>query len=416
MRIAYIAQSYPPMISGAALFVRDLAEGMAARGHQVLVIAASDTGQPYIVERENLKILRLRSFHNPMRVGHRFLDYPRRDILHALSKFMPDLIHAHEALISWIGYEYSRQVNIPITLTMHMFPWFLTALLPEIPIVHGLIESASWIYVRLIARKFNSIIATTKTGSDAVMKMTGVQAEIIHCGINMHAFQPHVSSKIKTDVYAKLNLSAKDPIILHVGRLDPEKRVDRIIQASVQAMRETNAQLLIVGDGCEKPALIKLSQSLGMGDRIHFPGYISVEEGLPELYRIASLFVMASEVESQGIVLLEAAASGLPIAAVDATSISEVVHDGINGYLAKPGDVEALGKAINTLLQSPKIARQMGKQSCLLAKNYDINRFQNLHEQYYRKLIKRTQTSRAVTNENLSTKWKSMKSWRELSK
>jgi len=415
MRIAYIAQSYPPMISGAAIFVSELAEGMAARGHQVLVIAASDTEQPYIVERENIKILRLKSFHNPMRVGQRVLHYPRRDILQALREFKPEIIHAHEPLISWIGYEYARQVNIPITLTMHMLPWFVTALLPEIPGVRSLAEAATWIYVRLMARKFTAIIATTKTGSDAVMEMTGVKAEIIHCGINMQTFQPRVSSEIKTDTLAKLNLPPKVPIILHVGRLDPEKRVDRIIRASAQAMSESNAHLLIVGDGCEKPALIKLSQSLGIAERTHFPGYISVQEGLPDVYRMADLFVMASEIEAQGIVLLEAAAAGLPIAAVNATAISEVVHDGINGYLSEPGDVQSLGNSIKTLLRSPKKSRQMGKESRSVAESYDIQHMQELHVQFYTKLIRRKRTLSTARIKRYA-QWKRAKDWMRINK
>lgn len=401
MRIAYIAQSYPPMISGAALFVRQIAEGMASRGHQVLVLAASDRSQPYTVLDENLKVLRLKSFHNPMRVGQRVLSYPRTTILNALNEFTPDIIHTHEPLVSWVGFEYSKQANIPITLTMHMLPWFVTAYLPHTPRIQAMAEAVSWMYIRFMARKFTSIIATTKTASDAVTKMTGVQAKTIHCGINMQIFHPRLSSRLETATRKKLSLPLNVPIILHVGRLDTEKRVDRIVQATALAIRETNAHLLVVGDGREKSALIKLSQSLGIADRVHFPGFLSVRDGLPEVYRIASMFVMASEIESQGIVLLEAAASGLPIVAVDATSISEVVHDGINGYLAQPGDIQALGKAIMRLLRSPKKSRQMGRESLLLAKKYDITHTQKLHEQFYRKLMKQKQPTRATTKENL---------------
>ena len=79
MRIAYLTQSYPPMISGAAILVERLAKSMARRGHQVLVIAASDKAYPYRSYQENLTVVRLRSVHNPLRVGQRFLVYPRAD-------------------------------------------------------------------------------------------------------------------------------------------------------------------------------------------------------------------------------------------------------------------------------------------------------------------------------------------------
>ncbi len=89
---------------------------------------------------------------------------------------------------------------------------------------------------------------------------------------------------------------------------------------------------------------MKLCDSLGITDRVKFTGCISLQDGLPEIYRAASLFVSASEIETQGIVLLEAAASGLPIAAVHATCIPEIVHHGVNGYLAESGDLKRIGK------------------------------------------------------------------------
>ena len=84
MRIAYLTQAYPPMVSGAAISVQQLAETMAGHGHQVLVIAASDRKYPYNLYGNNLTIMRLNSFHNPMRVGQRILLYPRQTILRAL--------------------------------------------------------------------------------------------------------------------------------------------------------------------------------------------------------------------------------------------------------------------------------------------------------------------------------------------
>jgi len=409
MRIVYLAQSYPPMVSGAAIFVRDIAEAMAAGGHRVLVIAASDIGKPYITQRGNLKVLRLKSFHNPMRVGQRVLLYPRRAILKALHDFAPDVIHAHEPLISWVGVEYARRMSIPITFTMHMLPWFFSAFLPDVLNLRAMAEAAGWMYVRSMTRKFTSVITTTKITADAVTGMTGVQTKTISCGINTQTFCPPLSSDPGTAARTRLHLPLNVPVILHVGRLDPEKRVDRIVQAAAHAMEQSDAHLLIVGDGREKPALIKLSQSLGIADRVHFPGFISVAEGLPEIYRMASLFVMASEVESQGIVLLEAAASGLPIAAVDATSISETVHHRVNGYLTGPGDIQALGEAIADLLRSPEESRRMGAESRRLAEKFDIQHTRLQHEQFYGKLVE--QNSRARKKNKLYARWKRVKSW-----
>src|SRR6478672_8055240 len=142
MRIAYLTQSYPPMISGAAILVERLAKSMARRGHQVLVIAASDKPYRYHSYQENLTVVRLRSIHNPLRVGQRFLLYPRFEVLRALNRFCPGIIHTHEPLLmGQLGLECARSSSIPILLTIHQVPWFAARYLPNIYGIRSVIES-----------------------------------------------------------------------------------------------------------------------------------------------------------------------------------------------------------------------------------------------------------------------------------
>ena len=95
MRIAYLTQSYPPMISGAAISAQQIAEALSNRGHKVMVIAASDKEFAYHTYKENITIMRLRSFNNPLRVGQRFIPNPRHRVMKALKQFKPDVIHTH---------------------------------------------------------------------------------------------------------------------------------------------------------------------------------------------------------------------------------------------------------------------------------------------------------------------------------
>ena len=123
MRIALLTQTYPPMISGAAIFVRTLAETQAAAGHQVLVLTSSDRSRAYQTEFHNLTVLRLPSFHNRLRVGQRFTLWPRQTLLKQLTAFAPDVIHAHDPFqYGWAGLEYGRRANIPALLTLHQLP------------------------------------------------------------------------------------------------------------------------------------------------------------------------------------------------------------------------------------------------------------------------------------------------------
>jgi glycosyltransferase involved in cell wall biosynthesis len=176
--------------------------------------------------------------------------------------------------------------------------------------------------------------------------------------------------------------------------LDSDKHVERILLAAIPLLRETDAHLLIVGDGRQKPALMELCHSQGIAQRCHFPGYVSVREGLPAIYRLASLFVTASEIETQGIALLEAAASGLAIVAVQATCVPETVHDGLNGYLTQPGDDIALGNRITELLKDTEKARNMGQAGCRFVKKHNIQTTVETCEQLYVDLVKQQETQR----------------------
>jgi 1,2-diacylglycerol 3-alpha-glucosyltransferase len=416
MRIVYLTQSYPPMISGAAFFAQQIAEAMAQRGHQVLVIAASDRGDPYLVKNGGLTVLRLQSIHNPMRVGQRFLLYPRREVMKAIYNFHPDIIHAHEPLqIGLLGLESAARADIPILLTTHQLPSFLASYLPNSFKTSA--ETALWMYARWLARKFTSIIAPTQTIATLVTEMTGLQTNTIGYGLDLRTFRPLLSCEEDIVIRQKWDLPPGVPILLHVGRLDTDKRVDRVIQAAAQTLKESEAHLLIIGDGTQKLALIKLCNSLGISDRVHFPGYISKESGLPEIYRIASLFVTASEIETQGIVLLEATASGLPIVAVRATCIPEIVHHGMNGYLAESADFNGLSNGMSVLLKDPQKAKLMGKAGLILAAKHDLHYTNNAHEQLYGQLVRQVQLQRVKAKTGFQSQlWKRVKAWTSFSK
>ena len=416
MRIAYLTQSYPPMISGAAILVERLAKAMASRGHQVLIIAASDKNYSYRSDQENLSILRLRSIHNPLRVGQRFLLYPRSQTLQALSEFCPDIIHTHEPLLMGkLGLAYARAVQIPILLTVHQGPWFVPRYLPNIPGIRPVTESILWMYARGVVRQFTSVITPSQTISDLVESMTGIQPMTISNGIALNTFQSSLPNEGHTTLRKRLHIPADVPVILHVGRLDVDKNVERVLQAAAQAVHQTDAHLLIVGDGSQKNILMKLCDALSIADRVHFPGYMGLNDGLPEVYRLASLFVTASEIEVQSLVLLEAIASGLPIVAVRATFVPEVVHDGINGFLAEPGDIHGLASAISTILNNPVLRQKMGKSSRVLAELHDIEASLDLHEQFYDCFVKQLRMEPVLEKTDRQSKWRRLKGWTEIS-
>jgi glycosyltransferase involved in cell wall biosynthesis len=235
--------------------------------------------------------------------------------------------------------------------------------------------------------------------------------------MELQTFRPLLASDEDIATRHKWNLPPGVPILLHVGRLDTDKHVERVVLAAAQSLTMSDAHLLIIGDGTQKPALMKLCNTLGISDRVHFPGYISREDGVPEIYRIARLFVTASEIETQGIVLLEAAASGLPIVAVRATCIPEIVHHGVNGYLANSADFNGLSNAMSVLLKDPQKAKRMGNASLSLAAKHDLYYTNNAHAQLYGQLISQVQAQRVKAGTGFQSQlWKRVKAWTDLSK
>src|SRR5688572_12638912 len=189
MRIAYLTQSYPPMISGASIVAEQLANEMAKRGHEVLVIAASDTSNQYLVQKKNLTVLRLKSVQNPLRVNQRTIFFQKKSVLQALQEFQPDLIHTHEPLqIGLQGIKYAKQENIPILLTAHQLPWFVASYFPDISNLRMWVEKIVWKYASWIIKEFTCVISPTKTISRIIKSKTGLKPITINYGIDLETF------------------------------------------------------------------------------------------------------------------------------------------------------------------------------------------------------------------------------------
>lgn len=400
MRIAHLTQSYPPMISGAAISVQQTAEAMAERGHQVLVIAASDRENPYHTYTDNLTVIRLHSFNNPLRVGQRLILNPHRSIMKHLKQFQPDVIHAQEPIqMGAIALEYANHGHIPVTLTTHQLPWFVASYLPAL--LQPSAEIILWVYACATLKRFTSIISPTQTIANIIEAMTGLTSEVISYGVDIQAFHPPLSPDNVIASRTRLNLPPNVPLLLHVGRLDTDKSVDKVIHGAAQAIRESEAHLLIVGDGCQKKNLIWLSREMKLDEKVHFTGYVQ-PSSLPEIYRMADIFITASEIETQGIVLLEAAASGLPIVAVNATCIPEIVRDKVNGFLVEPGDIKGFSNSITALLNDTKRAKLMGMEGRILAEKHDIRQTWILHEKLYLEMVRKTRAQYAIKRTKLS--------------
>jgi 1,2-diacylglycerol 3-alpha-glucosyltransferase len=163
-------------------------------------------------------------------------------------------------------------------------------------------------------------------------------------------------------------------------------------------MRRSNAHLIIAGDGRRRGALVRLSRQLGVHSRCHFTGFLNYPEEVADLYQLATVFVTACEVETQGLVLLEASACGLPIVAVQAAGIPEIVRHGGNGFLAPPGDTDRLGKYLLRLISDTQLAGQMGQAGQAMAANHNVEFSMDAYEALYRSMLRQEEPSLLISH------------------
>jgi glycosyltransferase involved in cell wall biosynthesis len=391
MRIAILCQTYPPMVSGIATAVRRMAEGLAARGHDVLVLTASERSEPYTVQVGGLQLIRLASLPNPTRVGQRWVFWSRSDVARRLDEFGPDLLHLHDPFLAGFSIpSLAREKDIPLVLTVHALPWYVSSQAPDLPGLRQGIEIALWAFAQEVLGQCDAVIAPSRPAADLITLNVGRPVTVISNGVDLAVFHPGpANSPTKKRLAGRYGFDPELPILLSVGRIDVEKRVEVVVQAAARALRRVQGQLLIVGDGKKRRAMMRLSRELGLRNRAHFIGFVAHEDDLPAFYRTAYLFAIASDLETEGLVVLEAAASGLPLIAVRATVMPELVEASGAGVVVDPGDARAMSEAMVELLAEPRRAKQYGSAARCMAERHSLDDTLTAHEELYRTLLEK---------------------------
>lgn len=387
MRILIAADLYWPTLNGVATFSRNLAKGLAARGHEVVVIAPSQVGKKHRERDGNYIIERTASLPFPFYQNFRISLTPQREVKKIITQFDPDIIHIQ--MVMGIGrstLQIGGKLGIPIVSTNHAMP---ENLLDNFRMLAPFAKPASAVLESYAARFHNSAdYVTTPTQSAIDMfghkaKDLEVPIEAVSNGIDLSVFSPAEPSQ---KLYVKYGIPTERPILLYVGRLDTEKHLSVLVQAAAKVMQKTDVHLLIVGHGNERDKLAELARGLGIEHRLTFTGKVSNED-LPLVYRMGTVFCMPSPAELQSIVTLEAMASGLPVVAVHAGALDELCQDGKNGYLFKYDDDVMMAAAINKILGQPALREKMAEKSLDIAKTHDINHTLDRFEAIYKKLL-----------------------------
>jgi len=175
--------------------------------------------------------------------------------------------------------------------------------------------------------------------------------------------------------------------ILHFGRLGIEKDIDIVVKAfEVALQRDKNLTLHIIGDGPARASLEFLVAKRVLGKKVKFYGFVPHEKVI-RLLKNYDLFVTASPMETQGLVVLEAMAAGLPVVGVDMLAVPEVVLNGQNGYVVPRKNYKKMAERMLEITGDIQKARKFGKKSIEIASHHEIGHAYQLLLDKYRKLI-----------------------------
>ncbi len=342
MHILHIYKDYFPVLGGIENHLRDLAEGLAARGDDITVLVTSQSRHDEVLAQGRLRIIKAaRQVHlasTPLSwqmfwraqcvrgvdVVHLHFPYPPGDLVARLVPGAPPLVITYHSDIV-------RQQGV-----LRLYAPLLRATLARaariLPTSPAYIASSPW------------------------LQPHAERCTVVPLSIDLARFAAPDAGRV-----AAIRASyGGAPLLLFVGRLRYYKGVHLLVQAMPQI--DPASQLLIVGVGPEYAALQQQAQAAGLAGRVHFLGEVD-DATLPAVYAAADVFVLPSHLRAEafGIVQVEAQASGLPVVCTElGTGTSFVTQHGRTGFVVPPADPAALARAVNVLLANPALARAMG--------------------------------------------------------
>ena len=371
LTVGIFTDSYRPEINGVVTSIAGTVDCLRRRGHRVIVIAPAHDS---MVDRDP-DVFRFRSAPFPFYQQIRMAFPLPAKLLLSLPQMPFDVVHTHSLFfVGCLGAFLAQRRATPLVFTYHT-RW--TEYAHYLPWSRRLTQAqAVWIS-REFCNRCTEVITPTQ-GIAEVLREYGVARPIavIPTGVDLDAFRGGTPDP------PTIRAAAGGPIILYAGRLGKEKNLDLLLHAfAIVAERKTTARLAIVGCGPYEPHLRALAAGLPCAARIDFVGALDKPD-LGSYYRAADVFAFASTTETQGLVLVEAMAHGLSVAAVDCPVSREVVGGGA-GVLA-PNDPAGLAGAILSVLDSGEDVREARSRAArYAAAPYSIDRLTDELEALY---------------------------------
>ncbi|HVQ43552.1 MAG TPA: glycosyltransferase [Candidatus Saccharimonadia bacterium] len=386
MKILMASDLHWPTINGIATAGRTLAQGLAERGHDVVVVAPSQTGKRSVEMDGNYRVMRTASVVFPFYQNLRISLSPNREINQITKEFTPDVIHLQTPLAVGLGaIGAAKKYHVPLVATNHaMSENFIDNLKLLAPFARQID-----FMLREYGSRFYSNADVVTLPTQAAIRMLKPDSfskpfVAISNGVDLSRFK---SGKVSAEFYERFGIPMGVPVVMYLGRLDAEKHVGVLVRAAHRLLGRVKFHLVIVGDGNDLAHLKELARDLNMTDRVTFTGKVD-EDDKPTILRLGSLFVMPSPAELQSIATLEAMATGMPVVVVNAGAVYELCQEGRNGYLFEVDDYEELADRMGRIVGDKTVVEQFGAVSLQIARTHDLANTITAYEKLYEQVVR----------------------------
>ena len=372
MKILMMTNTYFPLVGGIEQSIRLFCDEFRRMGHEALIAAPSHEGKAED-EEHVIRVPALRKFYKTDFSVNLPVPGLFPKIMRTLS---PDIVHSHHPFFMGdFALRLSRQYHRPLVFTYHIMVEKYVHYLPiqnegakrfVIEIAAGYANLADQVIVPsqsvrdiLLGRGVVSPIEVIPTGVDLERFLNGREAP---CGRNGADFRAR--NRIPLDAF----------VIGYVGRLASEKNLDFLVNCLIEFLKkEVNAHVLMVGQGPSQTMIKAAFERSGLGERLHLTGFL-YKKDLVDAYFSMDVFAFASLSETQGVVLLEAMAAGVPVVTVDAPGVREVVKNHFNGRVIDDPDqrkfVDALAEIAHCPPEELRALKQHAKET---VKDYSMS-------------------------------------------
>jgi len=354
IKIGFFSDSYRPYVSGVVRSIDTFKNELEKIGHEVYIFAPSYKN----VEKEP-RVYRFPAIPSPTNKEFTLAIPFSLPIFKKIQELRLDIIHTHSPFIlGALAAILCRIFKIPLVFTYHtLYEHYVH----YIPIGRNL---ARWLvikYTNFYCNRCALVVVPTETVAESLhQRKIRTPLIVIPTGINLDEFKKEVSPDWLKKNYNIDRTNLK--ILLSVGRMGPEKNIIFLLRAFQKIQLDfPQTILLLVGGGPYLEEYQQLTEKMGIEKKVIFTGNLG-REAIVNCYKSADIFVFASLTESQGIVLAEAKAAGLPIVAIKAGGVGNMVKDKEDGYLVEE-NLEIFAEKTVYLLKNELLYHQMSKNA-----------------------------------------------------